>query len=460
MHTKVKVFTHDKSFYKSLILLSLPIALQNLITFAIGLADNVMLSPLGDSAVSGVYMANQVQTLLQLLSGGIESAILVLATQYLGKGDTESMRRISAIGVRVGALFGALTSIVCIFAPSFVLSLFANKAEIIDTGAEYLFILAFSFIPFTITQALIATARSTENPRIGTYVSLLSLATNVGLNYILIYGKLGLPALGVRGAAIATLISRLIECAIIIIYTLFIEKRLKLRLIYLFRFDKKLFFDFLRYGAPLLLGQIVWASNMLIGSGIMGRQSEEGIVAALSIANTMHNLAYVTMNGMAGAVGIITGKTVGSGDTEKMKEYARTTQIIFLALGLVTGLGVWLLKSPFISLYRVSESAIAQAHLLINVISVTIIGSCYQVACLFGLVKSGGDTGFVFRMDLIFVFLIVLPAGFISSWLGAPGWVVFAALKCDQILKCFVAFFKIRTYNWMKNLTRGENKAA
>ena len=160
------------------------------------------------------------------------------------------------------------------------------------------------------------------------------------------------------------------------------------------------------------------------------------------------------MNGMAGAVGIITGKTVGSGDKEKMKEYSSTVEVIFLALGIVTGVGIFLLRNPFISLYRVSEDAVLQAKLLINVISITIVGSCYQVASLFGLVKSGGDTGFVFKMDLVFVFLIVLPAGLIASRLGAPGWVVFAALKCDQILKCFVAFFKIRTYNWMKNLTR------
>ncbi|MBQ9084264.1 MAG: MATE family efflux transporter [Clostridia bacterium] len=454
MQAKTRLLTRDKSFYKSLFLLSLPIALQNLITFAVGLADNVMISPLGDAAVSGVYMANQIQTLLQLVSGGVESSILVLAAQYLGRGDTESMRRISAIGVRIGSLFGALTTIVCTLFPTFILSLFTNKADIIDTGAPYLFILAFSFIPFTITQSLIASARSAENARIGLYVSLASLISNITLNYILIYGKLGLPAMGIKGAALATLISRLIECLIIVIYTFLIEKKLKLRPRYLIRFDKKLFLDFVRYGAPLLLGQIVWASNMLIGSGIMGRQSEDGIVAALSMANTMHNLAYVAMNGMANAVGIITGKTVGSGDTEKMKEYARTTQIIFASLGLITGLGVQLLKAPFISLYQVSPNAIAQAHLLINVISVTIVGSCYQVACLFGLVKSGGDTGFVFRMDLIFVFLVVLPAGMIASALGAPGWVVFACLKCDQILKCFVAFFKIRSYNWMKNLTR------
>ncbi len=450
------IITRDKSFYKSLVLLALPIALQNLVTFLVGFADNVMIAPLGDAAVSGVYMANQIQTLLQLVSGGIEGAILVLGAQYRGKGDSESICRVASIGIRFSSAIGLLLTIVCTIFPRFVISIFTNRPEIIDTGADYLFILAFSFIFFCATQALIATARSAENPRIGLYVSAASLAINVALNFLLIGGNLGFPALGVKGAAIATLVSRVCELLIIVVYTLVIDKRLGFKLKHLTVFDKGLLRDFVRYGAPIIAGQIVWAVNMLSASAIMGRQPEDGVVTALSIANTMHNLAYVTMNGMAGAVGIITGKTIGAGRLDRMREYAKTTQIIFLALGLVTGGTVFLLRRPFISLFSdISPAATEQALRLIAVISVTIIGSCYQVACLFGLVKSGGDTGFVFRMDLIFVFLVVLPAGLIASRLGAPAWVVFAALKCDQIFKCFVAAVKINRFKWMKNLTRG-----
>ena len=194
-------------------------------------------------------------------------------------------------------------------------------------------------------------------------------------------------------------------------------------------------------------------------SAIMGRQNAEGVVAGLSIANTMHNLAYVVMNGMAGAVGIITGKTIGEGKESLMREYARTVQVLFLCLGLITGLSVFLLKKPFISMYAVSGAAQAQANSLINVISVTLIGTCYQAACLFGLVKSGGDTAFVFKNDTIFVFLVVLPSAIAATAIGAPAWVVFACLKCDQILKCFVALVKINRFDWMKNLTKGDRIA-
>ena len=178
------------------------------------------------------------------------------------------------------------------------------------------------------------------------------------------------------------------------------------------------------------------------------------IHAAASITGMLHNLVYVWMNGMSSAVGIITGKTVGAGQYEKMKEYSKTVQMIFLFVGLISGAAVFLARDGFISLYNASPEAQAYSRQFINVISVTIIGTCYQAACLFGLVKSGGDISFVFKNDTIFVFLVVIPSSLLAMWLGAPPWVVFACLKCDQILKCFVAIVKINRYNWMKNLTR------
>ncbi len=448
------LLTKDKSFYKSLVTLAVPIALQNLVTFLVGLCDNVMVGSLGDAAISGVYMGNQIQTLLQVFSGGIEGAILVLAAQYWGKRDTAAIKKIVALGLRFTVIFGLLLSVICVSMPSGVISLFTDEEEVIGVGAEYLRIVAFSYVFFCLTQALIAAMRSVESARIGLYVSIVSLSVNAVLNYILIFGKLGAPALGIKGAAIATLISRIAEFAVMLFYTLIKDKKLKLALRDLFITDKALLRDFIRYGAPIIAGQLVWAANMLSNSAIMGRQDVPGVIAALSVANTLHNLAYVVMNGMSGAVGIITGKTIGRGEEGLMREYAKTTQILFIALGLITGGTLRLIRDPYISIYNISPEAVEQARSLINVISVTIIGTCYQAACLFGLVKSGGDISFVFKNDLFFVFVIVLPSALIASSLGAAPWVVFAALKCDQILKCVVAAIKINRFRWMKNLTR------
>lgn len=448
------LFTKDKSFYKNLFVLAIPIALQNLVTFSVNLADNVMVSSLGDAPVSGMYMGNQIQTLLQVFSGGIEGAILILAAQYWGKRDTTSIRKIVSIGIRFSLIVGALLTTVCALFPASVIRLFTADIPTIEAGSRYLGIVCFSYLFFCITQSLIAAMRSVEVAKIGLYVSCCSLVTNVGLNYALIFGKLGFPELGIEGAAIATLIARIVESAIITIYVFLYDKRLRYKPSDLFTFDRLLLRDFVRYGTPIIAGQIVWATNMMASSAIMGRQSADGAVVAMSIAGTVNNLAYVVMNGMSGAVGIITGKTIGAGQEEKMLEYAKTVQILFLILGILTGATVFCIKEPFISIYSVSEAAAMEATKYINVLSITLFGTCYQAACLFGLVKSGGDISFVFKNDCIFVFGVVLPSAIISTILGAPAWFVFACLKCDQILKCFVAVVKINRYDWMKNLTR------
>lgn len=451
---KPMMFTRDKGFYKNLALLAVPMSLQYLITYGVNLADNLMIGRLGDAAVSGVYMGSQLQTFIQMFSGGIEGAILILAAQYWGKKDTTSIKKIIAVGVKFAVVFGFIFTLAAVLFPSQIIRIFTADPTVLVDGADYLRIVGFSYIFFCISQVFVASMRSVETAKIGLYLSILALVVNVGLNYLLIFGVGPIPALGVKGAAIATLISRVIEAAVAVAYVRFRDHKLKLRFRELLKTDKVILKDFIKYGLPIIGGQVVWSVNMMANSMILGRFDAE-VITATSIASNLHNLVYVWMNGLSGAVGIITGKTVGAGKYEKMKEYARTVQWIFLFVGIISGGIVFALKAPFISLYSISEGAMGYAGEFINVISVTIIGTCYQAACLFGLVKSGGDIGFVFKNDTIFVFLIVLPSAIIAKLLGAPPWVVFACLKCDQILKCFVAVVKINRFNWMKNLTRG-----
>ena len=448
------IFTRDRSFYRSRVALAVPVALQNLITFAVSFADNLMVGALGDAAVSGVYMGGQIQTFLQMFSGGIEGAILILAAQYWGRRDTGSIKRIVSIGLHFSVLCGLAVTAVCLAVPRPILSVFASDAAVIEEGVRYLRVVCFSYLFFCITQALIAAMRSVEVARIGMLVSAISLVVNVCLNWVLIFGHFGFPAMGVAGAALATVISRITETAVMVFYVAKVDKRLSLKLRDLLHTDRELRKDFIRYGMPIIGGNVVWSVNMLASSAILGRFSAS-VITATSVANTLHSLAYVTMNGMSSALGIITGKTVGAGRYDRMREYAYTTQVIFLVLGIVSGAAMFFVKGAFIGLYGgITPEAADYSRQFITVLSVTFVGTCYQVPTLFGLVKSGGDVGFVFKNDTIFVFLVVLPSAIIASYLGAPAWVVFACLKCDQILKCFVAVVKINRFNWMKNLTR------
>lgn len=447
------VFTKDRSFYRSLVTLAVPISLQNLVTFAVSFADNVMIGSLGDDAISGVYIGGQLQSVLQMFVGGIEGAILILAAQYWGKKDTQSIRKVVSIGIKFALAVGLLSSLVAVLFPQWVIRAFTTEPGVIQEGAAYVQIVGFTYLFFSVSQVMIAAMRSVETARIGLYISCMALVINVCLNYVFIFGHFGFPAMGVRGAALATLVSRILEMCVGVGYVFFVDKKLRFGLKDLLHTDRQLLRDFIRYGLPVIGGQVVWAINSLANTKILGYYSA-GVIAAASITGMLHNLVYVWMNGMSSAVGIITGKTVGAGQYEKMKEYSKTVQMIFLFVGLISGAAVFLARDGFISLYNASPEAQVYSRQFINVISVTIIGTCYQAACLFGLVKSGGDISFVFKNDTIFVFLVVIPSSLLAMWLGAPPWVVFACLKCDQILKCFVAIVKINRYNWMKNLTR------
>ena len=452
------LFTKDRSFYRSLILLAVPISLQNLVTFAVNFADNVMIGSLGDDAISGVYVGGQIQSVVQMFVGGIEGAILILAAQYWGRKDRDSIRKVVSIGVKFALGVGLFTTLVAVMFPQWVIRIFTTEPGVIREGAAYVQIVGFTYLFFSVSQVMIAAMRSVETARIGLYISCMALVVNVCLNYVFIFGHLGFPAMGVRGAAVATLISRIMEMCVSIGYVFFVDKKLRFGWRDLLHTDGQLLRDFVRYGLPIIGGQVVWAVNSLANTKILGYYSA-GVIAAASITGMLHNLVYVWMNGMSSAVGIITGKTVGAGQYEKMKEYSKTVQMIFLFVGLISGAAVFLFRDGFISLYNASPEAQEYSRQFINVISVTIIGTCYQAACLFGLVKSGGDISFVFKNDTIFVFLVVIPSSLIAMWLGAPPWVVFACLKCDQILKCFVAIVKINRYNWMKNLTRDASTA-
>lgn len=446
--------TRDRSFYRTLAALALPISLQNLITFAVGFADNLMVSQLGDAAVSGVYMGNQIQTFLQLLMTGVVQTTGILAAQYWGKRDMTSIKQIVCLSMRAGLALGLITMLAALIFPSQLIGLLTPDTEVIAEGTIYLTIVAWSFLFYTVSQIIIAAMRSVENARVGMNISLIALVFNIGLNYILIFGKCGAPAMGIRGAAIATLISRVVECAAAIVYARFIDKKMNLRLRDFFgRVNRLLAGDFLRYGAPIMAGEIVWAINTVTQSGILGHFSKE-VISASSIAGNMHNLVYIWVRGLASAVSVITGKTVGSGDVERVKEYARTTQIFFIGVGIFTCSFILGIRGLFVSFFAVSDAARAYAAQFLVVMAISMLGTCYQMPCLSGLVKAGGDTSFVFKNDTIHVFCVVLPSALIASHLGAHPAVVFACLKCDQILKCIVAVIKVNRYKWIRNLTR------
>lgn len=444
----------SRTLYERLFSLALPIALQNIISFSVGLADNVMVGSLGELAISGVYLCNQIQVMLQMLMNGIGTALLVLAAQYWGKKDKDSVKCIIGIAIKGAILCSVLFFIVLFCFPEQILSLYSNDIHVIEEAVKYLKIICFSYLFFSISSVLIAALRSIDTVNLGLYVSIIGFALNVSLNWILIFGKLGAPALGVQGAAIATLITRIVECIIVVVYILFIDKKLQFKIKDLLRHNQILLKDYMKYGFPIIMGDIIWGLNLTVQGAIVGRLGPSSI-AAVSIANTIFSVISVGVYGTASASSVIVGNTVGEGDIPKLKRYTKKLQLIFLGVGIITGIVLFLIKDFVTLIYRVEGDTLTMARSLLIVLSITVVGTAYQMSTLTGIVRAGGATHFVFLNDTIFVWGIVIPLSiFVAFVLKAPTWVVFLCLKSDQILKCAVAVVKVNRYNWIKKLTQ------
>ena len=448
------IMVREKSFYKTLVMLSLPIVLQNVITFLVGLVDNIMVSRLGETAVSGVYVSNQLTTLLQLLVTGIGAGLTVLSSQYWGTGDKKSVKMVVSVAFRMSLYISVLLWAVVFFFPETVLGVFTDEAEVIAEGAQYIKILSFTYVPFCVTNVLIAAMRCVETVKIGTKVALCALFVNIFFNWVLIFGKLGLPAMGIKGAALATLISRLTELLIMIVYVFRLDKKLKFRFFELFKRDKALTKQFIKYGLPVILGDLLWGVNLVTQGIIVGHLGTVSI-AAVSIANNIFSIVSVALYGVRDGSAIIIGKTVGIGDYDRVKLYAKTLQIVYVLLGIGTSILITLTKLIIPYLYSGMDTAtIETAKSLITVLSVTVLGTAYQMSSLTGIVRAGGETRFVLINDMVFVWLVVIPSAAVAAFVfSAPTWVVFACLKCDQIIKCAVAAIKVNRFNWIKNLT-------
>jgi putative MATE family efflux protein len=449
-----------KGLYKWVLRLAAPIALQNIISYSVSLADNLMVGSLGELALSGVYVAVQLQGILQMLVIGMAAAMSILSTQYWGKKDTDSMKIIIGIALKFSTAAGLLFMLSTLFFPEWILRLFTNDQAVIVEGMKYMKYIRFTYIFFCITQCLIASMRCVERVKIGMYISLVTFCVNVFLNWVLIFGKLGFPALGVEGAAIATLIARMIELPIMIFYVRFVDDRLKMRFKDLLKNNGMLLKDFFKYGFPVLLGDIFWGINLAVQGAIVGRLGSTAL-ASVSISGTIFSIIAVGMYGTSGASAIVIGKTVGSGNYELVKEYAKKLQILFLVIGVISGLCMFAAKDYILKLYNISDDTIAMATQFLTVLSITMVGTSYQMSSLTGIVRPGGAIHFVLINDLIHVWLIVIPSALLSAFVfHFPPVVVFACLKCDQVLKCFVAVIKVNRFKWIKNLTRQTNEAA
>lgn len=444
----------NKRFFHEFFALYVVLVLQNIITLSVNLADNMMLGSYSEAALSGVAAVNQIQFVFQQIVTAFGDGLVILGSQYWGKGQIKPMKKIAAMAMQMALLVGIiLFGVVSIF-PEQILHLFTDEQVIISEGMRYLNIIRFTYLFFVVTQILLATLRSTEVVRIAFWLSVETLIINCSINYVLIYGKFGAPELGTAGAAVGTLVARMTETVVLIFYIIKKEKRLGLRWKDYLQFDKLLFKDYIKLTAPLLVVQGLWGLNTAMQTVILGHMTAAAI-AANSMASTLFMMVKSMAVGAASTASVIIGKTIGTGNIDLVKSYSKILQKMFLCIGVIAGILLFFLRIPVLGLYDLSPATKEMANTFLIILSVVCVGMSYQMPTNNGIIRGGGSAAFVVKMDLISIWMIVIPlSAFMAFVVKASPAVVVCCLNADQIFKCVPAFLKANYGNWIRKLTR------
>ena len=443
-----------KNLYRTFFPLLAVISLQQLASLSVNLADNLMLGTYSELSLSGATLVNQFQFILQSFVSSIGTGVAVLGAQYWGKGDAASIRRITSIGLKFGAGLGLLFFLATALFPGQLLGLLTNEAAVVEEAKQYLAIMCLTYVIFGVSNTLMYSLQSVETAFVGTVMSLSTLCINMGLNYVLIFGHLGAPELGIRGAAYATLTSRVVELIIITVYLRWIDRKLQMRPRHLINWDMEFLGDYVRVSLPVVLTGGLWGVAQAAQTAILGHISQETI-AANSIATVVFQLFAVVGMSAASAASVTMGKTIGEGNLHLVRPYARRLQLIFLCLGLISGGLLFVCKDAILALYAVSPETRDLASQFLTVLSITTVGSCYEFPVESGIVGGGGNTKFAAIMDTSFMWLFTIPMAALSAfvWKLSPV-TTFWFLKLDQLLKCIPNGIYCNRFTWVRELTR------
>lgn len=431
----------------------LPIVIQNLISAMVSSVDVLMLGYVSQSAIAAVSLANQVMFILQIFITGLASGIAMLVAQYWGKQDTRTIEHILAISLRFSVPISLLFSLGTLLFSDNIMLFFTNDANLIALGASYLRILSISYLFMGFSQMYLCMMRSIERVKFSTFTSSIAVLINIILNACFIFGLCGLPKLGLIGVALSTTIARAFELVVCLIDNQ-MERLVHFRIRDVFLSSPLLYRDFLKYSLPALGNECVWGIAFMFYSVIMGHLNED-IVAANSVVTVIRSLFAVVGFGIAYGGAIILGKTIGEGKPEQAKKDAFYLIMTALASGIL-GAAFLLLLRPCTFLF-VSLSSTANAYLdqMLLISCYYLVGQIINTTLICGIFRAGGDSKFGLICDLITMWFVMVPAGFIAAFmLHLPPMAVYFILCCDEFIKMPFVIWHYKKGTWLQNITR------
>ena len=442
-----------KTFYKDLRNVVQPMAIQNLISSAVNSADVIMLGYIGQTAIAASSLAGNVAFILFMVSTGLSSGLVMLGAQYWGKKDTESIKTLLGIGLRICCTVEIIVALIAAFYPRILMLIFTKDETLIIEGCKYLRAASFSYVCLSFSQMFQAGFKSIERVKIVTITSTTSLFLNIGLNAVFIFGLLGIPKMGITGVGIATSIARFIEMVICFIYA-GRQKDVHFSVSCVFRRNPLLTRDFIRYSMPAVGNELVWGAAFAMYSVIMGHLGED-IVAANSVVNTVRQLGSVLCFGMAYGGAIVVGKYMGAGDMEVAERNASRLARVTIFSG-VLGAGLLLCMYPVLPyIADLNETAAHYRNVLLFINSYSLIGASINTVLICGIFRAGGDSKFGFVADCINMWAVSVPLGLLAAFVFKlpPLWVYFI-LFLDEFEKMPFVIHHYYKKGWLRNITR------
>jgi putative MATE family efflux protein len=447
-----KLIAKDKSFYKTVAMVAVPIAAQSLITVGVNMMDTIMVGRVGETALSAVSLANTFINIYHILCMGLSMGASVLVARYFGMKNQLDMKKSVAIMLRLTIAIAALFALFTLIAPETVMRIYTSEEPIIEKGVEYLewSVVTYFLLGLSLTTTIVL--RAVGKARIPLITSIAAFFINIGANYAFIFGKLGMPEMGVAGAAVGTLIARLFEFAVICGYLFFKDEVIGFRIKDLFIRTRDLLKEYIRISIPVLISDGILALGNNSVAMVIGRIGGE-FVAANAVTAVVQQLSSVLTQGFSQAGAIIIGKTLGESTREKAQEQGYAFLGVGFLLGLFSAAVIMGISGPVIRSYHLSENTAAIAAQLMEAISIIMLFQATNSIMTKGVLRGGGDTKVLMIADNLFLWVASLPLGILAGLvLHLPAFWIYFFLKIDQVLKAVWCVIRLRSGKWIKKI--------
>ncbi len=443
-----------KSFYKQMFAVGIPVMLQQMVVVCLNLVDTIMVGKISEEALAAVGAANQVYFIYSVLTFGIFSGAGVYLIQYWGIKDLKSLRKILGIDYVMFFIVTIPVMIMVFFTAPFLISLFSNDALVIELGIKYIRIACFSYLFSGLTFVISYNSRATAMLKVPTIVNIIAICINIVLNYGLIYGKLGMPELGVEGAALATLTARVIECIMMYTYV-YTSKDNPLRATprELFGFDKQMFKNVMKTATPVIFNESLWALSVAMVFAAYGRIGATAL-AVVQIANTVTDVFHTVYCGLSNATTVIVGQTLGQGKKDLAFGYSNEALKVTWILNVVMTLVLILLREPIVMIYDFNQdtTSLLMSSLFIYAIAITPKMLAYLIIC--GILRAGGDTMYCMVIDASLNMVLQVPLAFIAVLvleLSLP--MAIAVVAIADVVKVFLCYERYYSKKWVNVFT-------